>query len=386
MDIKKLFAISQRCSARLANATRRLGSWWLNEFLDLIPQKMGERLIHRGRKVLVLAIQEDVVALSLQTANHHALLSEQIEKRDYSVGAIQRFLNSQGVGRADVDIAIHLPIENIFCRRMTLPIEVNGDIDRIVEQSLLKKTPFNLGEIYCDHIAPRTADGDKVSIWQWIVMRENVHQTVSHLQIGIDEVAMVIGRKGGNETSPLPVIRLNPTKPKPASWTQKSILALTYSAAALAFVAGGAKYWHQQALIDNLESEIAEVAPKAREVREIIRAVQGKQGALRRLRIHRESAPFFIDVWEEATRILPSNTWLTELRFVESPDKRSQQITMTGFSAAAPGLISILNKSSLFSDAALTAPVFLDPVEKVERFTLQTKVIHSEHEKKALHR
>jgi general secretion pathway protein L len=58
----------------------------------------------------------------------------------------------------------------------------------------------------------------------------------------------------------------------------------------------------------------------------------------------------------------------------EAPDKQEHKITMIGFSAAAAGLVSIVDKSPLFLDAALTAPVSLDPVEKVERFTLQFKV------------
>jgi general secretion pathway protein L len=359
---------------------RRFGAWWLNELLNCFP----ERFIRKGRHVLVLTIDKEVVGLNLKQSNRGSMLSEEIEVQDYSGEAIGRFLNSHGLELADVDIAINLPAESFFCRRLTLPTEANDAIDEIVEQSLLKKTPFKLAEIYCDHVAIKADEENKISIWQWLVKRELVHETLSHLQIGADSVAMIVTNKAGNETAPSPVIRLNPARQEAKSRVQRSILALTYSAVALAFIAGGAKYRHQQALIDQLETEISEVRSKTEQVRGMIRVVQEKQNALRSLRLRRESAPMLIDLWAEATRVLPSHTWLTEFRLAELPDKHEQQITIIGFSAAAPGLVNAVDKSSLFSDAALTAPVFSDPVEKAERFTLQTKIVHPGHVKKAL--
>jgi general secretion pathway protein L len=380
MDARKLLAVFRQWSGRLGNAVHRFRAWWLSELLNLFP----EGLLHRGRNVLVVTIDKEIVVLKLKKSNRGSMLSEEIEVRDYSVEAIGRFLNSHGLERADVDIAINLPAESIFCRRLTLPIEANDAIDEIVEQSLLKKTPFKLAEIYCDHVAVKADEENKISIWQWIVKRELVHETLSHLQIGIDSVAMVVANKVGNETAPSSVIKLNPSRQKTKSRSQRSISALAYSAFALAFIAGGAKYWHQQALIDQLETEIAEIKSKTQQVRGMIRVVQEKQNALRDLRLRRESTPMLIDLWEEITRVLPSHTWLTEFRLTEAPDRHEQQITIIGFSAAAPSLVNAVDKSSLFSDAALTAPVFLDPVEKVERFTLQTKVVHSGQVKKTV--
>jgi hypothetical protein len=263
MDAKKLLAVSQQWPGSLADTMHRFGAWWFSELLDLLPKKIAEKLIHRGRNVLVLADDEEVVVLDLQNSNRSSLLSREIEVRDYSVEEIGRFLNSQGLERADVDIAIKLSAESFFCRRLTLPIEAEDAIDEIVEQSLLKKTPFKLSEIYCDHVPIKTDEGNKISIWQWLVRRELVQETLSRLQISVDDVAMIVGNSVGDEAAPSPVIQLNPSKQKVKSWTQKSILALTYIAVVLAFIAGGAKYWHQQVLIDNLETEIAKVGSKA---------------------------------------------------------------------------------------------------------------------------
>lgn|SRR5450432_1461631 len=44
-----------------------------------------------------------------------------------------------------------------------------------------------------------------------------------------------------------------------------------------------------------------------------------------------------IDLWEEATRVLPSHSWLTDFRLVETADKHEEQVAILGFSNAAPG-------------------------------------------------
>ena len=81
-----------------------------------------------------------------------------------------------------------------------------------------------------------------------------------------------------------------------------------------------------------------------------------------------------IDLWEETTRVLPSHSWLTEFRLVETMGKREEQVTISGFSNAAPSLVGIIDSSPLFFDAALTAPIAFDATEGRERFALQAKV------------
>jgi general secretion pathway protein L len=82
-----------------------------------------------------------------------------------------------------------------------------------------------------------------------------------------------------------------------------------------------------------------------------------------------------LDVWEEVSRILPLDSWLTELRLSEVGQKQDQQlVVITGLSTAAADLVALVDKSSLFIDAALTAPIALDSIEQRERFTLQAKL------------
>jgi general secretion pathway protein L len=84
--------------------------------------------------------------------------------------------------------------------------------------------------------------------------------------------------------------------------------------------------------------------------------------------------PGLLDVWEEVSKIIPANSWLTELRLSEVAQRQDQIVVMTGLSSAAAELVAMVDKSPLFADAALTAPIALDSMEQRERFTLQAKL------------
>jgi general secretion pathway protein L len=120
--------------------------------------------------------------------------------------------------------------------------------------------------------------------------------------------------------------------------------------------------------------QIAITSAKAQQVRALVGQLQEKKNTLLRLRLQRSETPGLIDLWEEVTRVLPSHSWLTEFRLVETADKHEEQVAILGFSNAAPGLVGIIDGSPLFFDAALTAPIAFDATEGRERFALQAKV------------
>jgi hypothetical protein len=72
------------------------------------------------------------------------------------------------------------------------------------------------------------------------------------------------------------------------------------------------------------------------------------------------------------SRILPPHTWLSELRPSETPEGR--QVVMTGFSAAAASLVGLIDRSSLFGEAALVGAVTVDEAERKERFVIQARL------------
>ncbi|QLP97393.1 MAG: PilN domain-containing protein [Rhodoblastus sp.] len=87
------------------------------------------------------------------------------------------------------------------------------------------------------------------------------------------------------------------------------------------------------------------------------------------------SSPFaaarFTDVWAELTKHLPDDCWVNELR-VTSGANGEQLISISGFADSPAQLVRLLEEVGTFSNTLLGAAVTFDPVERKQRFSLQT--------------
>jgi general secretion pathway protein L len=289
----------------------------------------------------------------------------------------------RGLRRGDADIVIKLPQDMFFRRKLVLPAQAAASVDEINAADLVHKTPFRLQDVYHGHAITTSDPLGKIVVWQWLVRRAFVHDAALAFALSVSDVAFVASSAGGDAVGPTPCIALQSNARNRCSWIRIFMLALLCGAGLFGIAATAVKYQNQQAIIDNNDSRIATARARAQKVRSEFDRLQERQNVLMRLRSQRRDVPALLDLWEEATRLLPAHSWLTELRITEVPEKNEQLVAMNGFSAAATDLIKLIDRSPLLADASLTAPVAVDPVEGRERFALQAKVKRSENSKDA---
>jgi general secretion pathway protein L len=345
------------------------GAWWLKGFLDLFPQRVADWLVDDSGRALVLASEADATALYLKTGRGNLLASSRISGADYAPHLIDAFLRSHRLSRAQVSVGLGLPQELIFCRSFALPLVTRRALDAVVLQDLLVKTPFQLNDIHHAHRAHRTAD--KLAVSQSVVRRAHVAAAAESLGLELEEVDFIEPPGGEQDGGPLRIVTKRSSVVKQGGWLQGISLALAAMAFLLAGTALGMRYHHQQVLLDRLRSEVADSTVKARSVQEVIDKLRQEQAILQRLRAKRDE-PGLLDIWEEATRIVPAHTWLSELRLLEASEGR--QVVMTGFSAAAASLVGFLDQSAVFGEASLVGPIAVDPAEGKERFIIQARL------------
>jgi general secretion pathway protein L len=354
----------------LSDLLRPLAELWLREFLALFPPRIARWLIGRGGASLVLAREADAIVLRLVNDDETESASQRLARADYTPAAIESFLREHNLRRRDLSVGIRLPRAQVFCRQLTLPREAMRSLDRIVEQDLVAKTPFRRDEVYCGYAVAR-AGNDKLAVRQWVARRDAVEAAVAELSLTFDEVAFV-DTEADADAAVTPRILLRTERADHGRWVERAAAGLAVSAVALGLLAAGLTYWRQAAVLDELDGQVAAARAKAQEVRAAVDKLEQKHATLSRLRARKAEEPGLLEAWEEATRVLPSHSWVTELRLSETSDKR--QIAMTGFSAAAASLVGMIDQSPYFTDTALTAPVSLDAAEQRERFALQTKL------------
>jgi general secretion pathway protein L len=349
----------------------RLGRWYAVEFLDLLPRRTAAWLLGRGQKALALAVEHDVIVMTLMGDGRAELAQERVSRADYGAESIDRFLGGQGLARSDVAIGIRLPDEQLFSRQLVLPLEAASALEDIARQDLARKTPFRLEDIHHGYARSTSNAPGKIVLTQWIVRREFVDAAVAALAIDPSTAAFIDTPSQSDRDGPAPIITLRRDDHRGSS-IRKVLIAMSVGTLLLAAVSGGLKYWHQQATIEDLIPKVTAARAKAQRVRAAIDTLDQKQAALLLLRARKVQTPSLLEVWNETTRVLPAHSWLSELRLSEAPDKR-QLVAMTGLSAAASSLVGLIDRSPLFGDTSLTAPIAMDPVEGRERFALQAR-------------
>jgi general secretion pathway protein L len=367
-----LTASLRRWSAAGAEPVRRGGRWWLHELLALFPARVSDWLTDRGSKTLVLAAEPDAVLFDLIGDRRRRLASLRVSRADYAPDLLDSFLQSHRLQRRDVSIGCALPRDTIFVRNVLLPIETERDLAAVLVQDLSAKTPFRLEDIHHDHVAHRS--GDKLAVTQRIVRRQFVEDAADALGLAADDLAFVEAQGQHAGDHPEALLRLREPPAERGRWARRGCILLALTACLLAILALGSKYWRQEVALAGIATELAAVKHEAQRVRAMMDRLEGERADLLRLRSGKRDMPGFLDVWEELTRLLPSHSWLTELRMSEGPGGGERQVVISGLSGAAASLVGLLDRSPMFGDAALTAPVAIDRVEEKERFVIQARL------------
>jgi general secretion pathway protein L len=163
-------------------------------------------------------------------------------------------------------------------------------------------------------------------------------------------------------------------RPRQAShWVRNLAVGLAVATLALTALGVGIFMWRQDEAVRELDEEIAKVSAHAASVRKIADEAIAQSRLLQSLREERARGPSFADLWEEVSRILPDGAYLSELRLSDAKSDE-RVLDLVGFAESAAGLPLLFDKSPMLADAALTAAITPNPLEKREAFSLRVKV------------
>jgi general secretion pathway protein L len=335
----------------------RFGHWWLREFLALFPERVAQWMTGTGKIALLLVQDEAFVELRLRANGGAQLDDMRVARNEYTAASIDGFLLRNKLTREDVTIAVALRPEQFFKRTLVLPLQAANAVEGIVARDLAEKTPFRLADIHYDYAIVQEAD--KLIVTQQLVKRDS---------------GFLVAATQCGETAQAPAITLHRDRSDRTSVARYTALALAGCAVVLALIAGGIDYWRQQSALDALGPQIAEMRPRAQEVRDAFAQLQHRQSSFGHLLARKQRAPALLDIWDEVTRLVPDDSWLTELHVTEASPSQEYRLAVSGFSTAAAKLVVVFDRSPLFHEAALTTAIALDANEQRERFALQAVV------------
>ncbi|MBI1980972.1 MAG: PilN domain-containing protein [Methylocystis sp.] len=352
----------------LKAAAERFFGWYREEFLDLFPEKTAEWLTDRGDRELILHAGDR----ELWLVDSHGAPAWRLSTDEIAASSLDEALARRGVARETAKIGIEIDATAFFVRHFDIPSVALPNLAKLLVTDIGRKTPFHLTDVVYGHaVAKHPASPDKLRVSLWILRRDIFSNAVENSGLAPEDISFVRPSGLTEAAQGAPDIILQGKNE--ASYTFRNLaIGLCAATALFAAIGVGATLLRQTALNEELDAKIQEMSTRAARVRQIVDRASAESRLLAVLRNTRRDQSLFADLWEEAARLLPDGAFVTDMRLTE-PKANDRALEIIGFADSAVGLPALFDKSPLFSNAGLTAPITPDPREKREGFSLRAK-------------
>jgi general secretion pathway protein L len=342
----------------------RFFAWWRGELWDLVPERGRKWLAGAGPGVVLAEVETGFQIIEEGATRPGAAAGSVPLSRAEALSALAKMADS---GKA-ASVAIRLPQSKCFQRKVELPRAARREARQILNFNLERATPFKLRDVYTAHVIEDEAGSKgKLRFLQLVAKREAVDPLVADVKAAGLAVASV-DCWHNEPSSGLPVNFLEASR---ASQGRRSVTLPRVLAALVLLLIGSAFLLlltrHGSALAE-LQARTAKMRTQAAEVRRVLERSDAAVAGLARLHQLKLGQVPSIEVLEELSRVLPDSAWLSDLRI------EGDTLDISGLAKSGAALPSLLEKSPLFADAALTAPLTLDPREDRERFSLRVRI------------
>jgi general secretion pathway protein L len=350
----------------LTDGATRFLEWWRDELWGLLPARVKRLISGMGSDPVLAEVEGGFQVLRSDTNPTPDGQAPETITREKALVVLVELARQQKSPIA----GIRIPASRCFSRRVELPKAARADARRILNLDLERVTPFRRKDVYLAHAEEGSSVPGKIWVRQLVAKRETIDPLIADVRSSGFDIAFVDCWERDPSTS----LRTNFLEPEglaesaglrrfitPARGLLILAILLTLTSVALAF----SRY---ESALTELRTETSKMRERAASVRETLDradATVGDHARLQRLKVERVSS---LDVIEELSRVLPDSVWLSELRLEGSA------LDISGLAKSGAALPPLFAQSRILMDAALTAPLMLDPREDKERFSLRIQV------------
>ena len=348
----------------LTNPAVRFLSWWRGELWDLVPES-GRRLMTRAGPTVVLAEVEG--GFQILTAEAGRVGSE---PNPETLARGQALLQLAEMARKDgaAVASLRVPVNRCYSRRMELPKAARGDARRILNLDLERVTPFRLKDVYAAHMEEGDGAGGKVWVRQLVAKREAIDPLIADVKSSGFNVACVdCWERDPSVGLPLNLLESDASTSSEEGRFVTPLRALLVTAIILVLSSAVLTVWRNETALAEIRAETSKTRERAASVRKVLDRADATVGDLTRLQQLKLTRIPALDVLEELSRVLPDSVWLSEFRL------EGDALDISGLAKSGAALPPLFAQSAIFTDAALTAPLTLDPREDKERFSLRVR-------------
>jgi len=323
--------------------------WWSQQMMGLVPQRFLGGPRWSTALILDMGRGGGQSLLVRRQAQRETALGP-IDWDDTGVSAIRRSRRSRGGALA---LLMRVPPGSLLEHRFAIPLVAERDAANFLRYEIDRVTPFSADELFWTFETERRdrATG-RLFVRLSMLPRAELGSTVSWLnRAGL--VPAAIEAAGDDDRMRYLPIGSIATEQGTISRALTRLAAIT--CAALAVVAVVLPFLLQQIELQRLDRQTAMLQPGVTEVYTLRRRIDGQAAGADVVAGEHNRVGDALQILAAITGILPDNTFLTAL----SLSKRN--LTISGQSADAVGVISALSSAPIIRDPSFSAPVTTAP-------------------------
>jgi general secretion pathway protein L len=341
---------------------REFFAWWFGQLAELLPRGLRRTALTAVDAVVIKPIGPlgrgiEAVAIGLRRNGRETPLGR------FGLGATDLAELPRATGRTTV---LRLGEPDVLGKTLTLPLAAERELNQVLGFEMDRETPFKPEEIYWNHrIEGTDRQTGRLSVRLVLLPKANLAPLLTALgRFGIRPRRAEIA-DGPDAGAYLPLEGDGGRVRHPSN-------RLMWSAAVCCAVLGLAvvvtPFVRQGIALASLEQQIAVGRTAATEADSLRQEIDRLAGSADFIEGERDKAGRPLVVLAAATRVLPDDTYLTEMEL------QKRKVTLTGRSAAAARLIGPLAADGTFRNPGFTAPVTRVEALHTELFTINSEV------------
>lgn len=343
--------------------------WWLSELQAMLPWRLGT---DPERAAAILEFAGDTATLVLARRGAHPALRIPLERAeaDLTRPGIQAALRERRLGN---DVAVRLDPSVLLETELSLPFGAERAMRQILLNQLDRVVPLPADEVEFQYrIAPRSASARALRVRLTVVARETIAQAQALARaLGLAPSLMFASPPSGSATGfgrgrPLILWRAGRDSGD-APRLRRTARILELAAIVLVVTAFGTYVYRLDQQLADLEEDVAVKARLASAARDLGRQQQDVEATLDMLH-KREREPRPLQILEEATELVPDDSWVTRLTV------RGRTVELLGNSPRVSDLVARLDNHDTFWDPQFLSPITQAPDGATQRFNLSFQI------------
>ena len=298
--------------------------WWIARITELLPTAWVRSGTRPRDGIVIDAFQSDSV-----------FIRRAGRLQPSSLGAAARL-----AGR--MPVFIRPAASAVLVKHHVVPTTALHDLPELLRYELGRITPFKSEDLFWRWDS-EPGRGDKTEVALTLVPKEALATALTALDgVSLKPDFIEVGLDSGPVLLPASPLQSGPSR---------ATRLLGYTCALLALVSVLLPVALQEIALRATDDSIAALQPSVKQVEALRRGMAASGTTAESLRAEADRVGDLLQVLATVTRILPDDSYLTDLAL------RERQLTISGRTASAPRLITSLADDPVFRDPAFAAPV-----------------------------